>query len=67
MGNKTIKWKYGEKLLVQAVMDKELYYMIAENYFVGGHEFPERDDDRKEEKLCYEFSETVHDRKGEEV
>lgn len=67
MGNKTVKWKYGQKLLVQAVMDKELHYMIIENYFVGGQEFPERVNDRKEEKLCYEFSERVHDRMGKMV
>ena len=51
MGNKTVKWKYGEKLLVQAVMDDELHDMISENYYVGS----------------YEFSETVADRNGEKV
>ncbi|KAA6421770.1 MAG: hypothetical protein FRX49_08381 [Trebouxia sp. A1-2] len=48
MGNKTIKWKYGEKLLVQAVMDEELHEMLIGNIFVAG----------------YEFSETVSDRDG---
>ena len=51
MGNKTIKWKYGEKLLVQTVMDPELHDMITENIFVGG----------------YEFSETIADRVGNQV
>ncbi len=51
MGNKTIKWKYGEKLLVQAVMDEELHEMLIGNIFVAG----------------YEFSETVSDREGNQV
>lgn len=51
MGNKTIKWKYGEKLLVQAVMDEELHEMLIGNIFVAG----------------YEFSETVSDRDGIKV
>lgn len=51
MGNKTIKWKYGEKLLVQAVMDYELHEMLIDNIFVAG----------------YEFSETVSDRDGNQV
>ncbi len=51
MGNKTVKWKYGEKLLVQAVLDEELYKLIDDNFFVSG----------------WEFSETVHDRNGNQV
>lgn len=51
MGNKTIKWKYGEKLLVQAVMDEELHDMLIGNIFVA----------------AYEFSETVSDRDGNKV
>jgi len=51
MGNKTVKWKYGEKLLVQAVMDEELHEMIIGNIYVAG----------------YEFSETVSDREGNQV
>jgi hypothetical protein len=51
MGNKTIKWKYGEKLLVQAVMDYELHEMLIGNIFVA----------------AYEFSETVSDRDGNQV
>ena len=51
MGNKTIKWKYGEKLLVQAVMDEELHEMMIGNIFVAG----------------YEFSETISDREGNQV
>jgi len=51
MGNKTVKWKYGEKLLVQAVMDEELHEMIIGNIYVAG----------------YEFSETVYDREGNQV
>lgn len=51
MGNKTIKWKYGEKLLIQAVMDYELHEMLIGNIFVAS----------------YEFSETVFDRDGNTV
>lgn len=51
MGNKTIKWKYGEKLLIQAVMDEDLHDLLTGNIFVAG----------------YEFSETVSDRDGNQV
>lgn len=47
MGNKTIKWKYGEKLLVQAVMDEELHEMFIGNIFVAGYEFFETMSDRE--------------------
>ena len=36
MGTKTLKWEIGQKMLVKAVMDRELYDMIDENIYVAG-------------------------------
>ena len=36
MGTKTVKWELGQKMLVKAVMDQELYDMIDDNIYVAG-------------------------------
>ena len=36
MGTKTVKWDLGQKMLVRAVMDEELYELIDNNIYVGG-------------------------------
>ena len=41
MGTKTLKWELGQKMLVKAVMDQELYDLIDNNIFVAG--FPDSD------------------------
>lgn len=39
MGTKTVKWELGQKMLVKAVMDQELYDMIDNNIYIAG--FPD--------------------------
>ena len=36
MGTKTVKWELGQKMLVKAVMDQQLYDLIDNNIYVAG-------------------------------
>lgn len=60
MGNKTVKWKFGEQMLIKTVMDEEMHEVISNNNYVG----PAHAADKKD---VFGFSEVFIDRNGIQV
>ena len=60
MGNKTVKWKFGEQMLIKTVMDEKMYDVISNNNYVG----PAHAEDKKD---VFGFSEVFVDRAGFQV